>query len=109
MNAYTTRGQARIQSHDVSAAMRAYPLIGSSLAALERQRGYQADAEMTWLLKQNRVTQGVTRMVDTPRVSLLRQTIGAALVRAGERLAGVPRGGILLDSVHPADTLGTAG
>ena len=104
MNAYTTRGQARIQPRDVSAVLHAYPLIGASLAALERQRGGQADAEATWLLRQN----GLTPRPTTAHCSILRQTIGAALVRAGERLAGVPRSRILPEAAPAASTLGTA-
>jgi hypothetical protein len=105
MNAYTTRGQARIQPRDVSAVMRAYPLVEASLAALEWQRGAQAEAEVTWLLKQN----AVTPKASTSRVARLRQTVGAALVRTGERLAGVPRGGAVPESASAADTLGIAG
>ncbi len=105
MNAYTTRGPARIQPNDVSAAMRAYPLVGASLTALERQRGWQAEAETTWLLKLN----GVTPMVSTSRGALLRRAIGAILVRTGERLEGVPRGGVSPETVSAARTRGTAG
>ena len=91
MNAYTTRGQARIQQRDIAAVLRADGfLAGASLAALERQRGYQADAEVSWLLKQN----GVAPHAAASLVAMLRQTIGAALVRAGERLAGGPRSGV---------------
>lgn len=85
MNAYTTMGQARIQPRDFSAVLRANQLAGAPLAVFERQRGCQADAEMTRLLKQN----GVTPNASASRVVLLRQTIGAALVRARARLAGV--------------------
>jgi pimeloyl-ACP methyl ester carboxylesterase len=91
MNAYTTRGQARIQPRDIAAVMLPYPLAGSSLAALERQRGCQAKAEVAWLLKQN---SGAPKAAAS-RVSLLRQTIGATLLGAGERLAGFPRGGVM--------------
>ena len=55
MNAYTTTGRARIQPRDFAALQRANGLAGASLAALERQRGCQADAEVAWLLKQNGV------------------------------------------------------
>ena len=105
MNAYTTRGQARIQPRDVSAALRAYPLAGASLAGLERQRECQAEAETTWLLKQN----GAKRKTRASRVALLRQFIGGALVRAGERLAGTPGSGVSLGSVPVTDSFGTAG
>ena len=52
MNAYTTRGQARIQYRDIAALLTegSWP---PPLAALERQRGYQAEAEVERLLKQH--------------------------------------------------------
>ena len=104
MNAYTTRGQARIQPRDVSAILHTYPLVSASLAALERQHACQAEAEVTWLLRQN----GLTPQPTTAHCSMLRQTIGAALVRAGERLAGVPRSRVLPKAAPAAGTLGTA-
>ena len=104
MNAYTTMGQARIQPRDFSAVLRANQLAGASLAVFERQRGCQAEAETTWLLKKN----GVTSPTNMSRVALLRQAIGAALVRAGERLAGVPRNDVSLDAAPAASTLSTA-
>jgi hypothetical protein len=105
MNAYTTRGQARIQPSDLSAILRAYPFAGSSLAALERQRGCQAEAEVNWLLKRN----GVPPEVFVSRVAILRQKIGATLVRAGARFAGVPRSAGLPETAPAAGTIGTAG
>ena len=106
MNAYTTRGRARMQLHDVSAVIRADGLpAGAALATLEWHRGYQADAEVAKLLRQN----DGTLQASASRVALLRQAIGTALVRAGERLAGVPRGGVLPGTAPAADTLGTAG
>jgi len=105
MNAYSTRGEARIQQRDVSAALRANGLTpGASLAALERQRGWQAEAEVERLLKQY----GVKSSASTSRVSLFRQTVGAALVRAGECLAGTPRSAASVESIPAAGTLGTA-
>jgi hypothetical protein len=104
MNAYTTMGQARIQPRDVSALLRANGLAGASLARLEWQRGCQAEVEVTRQLKHN----GVTPRASGSIISLLRQTIGAGLVRAGERLAGVPRGGVAPDLVPAVDTLGMA-
>ena len=104
MNAYTTRGQARIQPRDVAAVTLAYPLVGASLAALERQRGCQAEAEVSWLLKQN----GVTPQAGASFLSLLRPTIGATLVRAGERLAGAPQLGTLPRTAPARGMLGTA-
>ena len=106
MNAYTARGQARMQLHDVSAVLQADGLpAGAALATLEWHRGYQVDAEVARLLRQQRGTP----QASASRVALLRQAIGAALVRAGERLAGVPRGGVLPGTAPAADTLWTAG
>lgn len=105
MNAYTTMGQARIQPRDLEAVLRANRyLVGASLAAFERQRGWQAEAEVAWLLQQS----GDKPRASTSLVAQLRQTIGAALVRAGERLAGVPRRGVSPDPVPAAGTLGMA-
>ena len=105
MNPYTTMGQARIHPRDVSAVLRANGLAGASLAALERQRGYQADAEVKWLLKQH----GVTPHAAASLVSLLRQTVGAALVRAGNRLAGSPQSSVSLKTASATRTLGIVG
>jgi hypothetical protein len=104
MNAHTTTGQARIQPRDVSALLRANGLAGASLASLEWQRGCQADAEAERLLKHNGVTPRASRSI----VSVLRQTIGAALVHAGERLAGVPRSGGAPETAPAAGTISTA-
>jgi hypothetical protein len=91
MNTYTPRGQSRIQERDIAAVLRTYAVTpAASFVALERQRGYQAEAEMNWLTKEN----GVTAQTRTSFVSRLRQMIGAALVRAGDRLAGIPRSGV---------------
>ena len=105
MNAYTTIGQARIQPRDFSAVLRANGLAGASLAGLERQRGWQAETEVGWLLKQTRVKPEARAW----RVAMLRQTIGAALVRAGERLAGGPRSGVSPATPPTTSTLGMAG
>jgi len=80
-------------------------LAGATLAALERQRGWQVDAEVAWLLKQH----GITPAATASRISLLRQTIGTALVCAGERLTGVSRSGLLPETRPAVGTLGTAG
>jgi len=79
-------------------------LAGASLAGLERQRGWQAESEVEWLLKQN----GVMPHASASRVARLRHTLGAALVRAGERLAGVPRSSTSL-ALAPAGTLSKVG
>ena len=106
MNPYTTKGQARIQQGDIEPllGMNSY-LAGASLAARERQRGWQADAEVAWLLKQHGITPAATASL----VSLLRQTIGTALVCAGERLTGVSRSAISPETPPAVGTLGTAG
>jgi hypothetical protein len=104
MDPYTTKGQARIQHRDIGAVlgMNSY-LAGASLAALERQRGWQADAEVAWLLKQH----GITPTTAASLVSLLRQTIGRALVGAGDRLTGVSRSGLSPKTPPAVGTLGT--
>jgi hypothetical protein len=105
MNAYTTRGEARIQPRDVSTALRANGLTpGASLAALERQRGWQAEAEAERLLKHYGITPGAS----TSLFLILRQTIGSALVSVGERLAGSPRSDSSVESIPTTGTLGTA-
>jgi hypothetical protein len=104
MNAYTTRGQARIQHRDIAAVLQAEGILAAGqLAALERQRGYQADAELERLLKQHGVAQRATA---TP-VSILRQTIGAALVRTGERPEGAPRSSVSRETGPVVGTLGS--
>jgi hypothetical protein len=104
MNAYTTRGQARIQHCDIAALLQPEGILApAQLASLEWQRGFQADVEVERLLKQN----GVAPRATATRVSLLRQTIGAALVRTGERLAGARRSGVSRETVPAAGTLGT--
>jgi hypothetical protein len=60
---------------------------GPTLAALERQRGCQAEAEVHWRLKQNRITPQASSSL----LALLRQTIGTAPVHAGNRLASTAR------------------
>jgi hypothetical protein len=104
MNAYTTTGQARIQHRDIEAVLRANRFMaGAALARLEWQRGCQAEAEVEWLLKHN----GVTLQPSVSRVSLLRQTIGAALIRAGSRLAGAAGSGDAPEAAPVVGTLGT--
>jgi hypothetical protein len=105
MNAYTTRARARIQSCDMARALLTDPSMAAlSLAALERIRGYQAEAEETWLLKQHRVPP-----VSAASLAVtLRQTIGAAFVRAGERLAGAPQRAIALEPYATVGKVGTA-
>jgi hypothetical protein len=104
MNTSAPTSQARIQSR-ASAAVRPTHrfLVGASLAALE-QRGWHAEAEMDRLLKQN----GITLQGSASRVALLRQTMGAAMVRVGECLAGDPRRRVSPEPTAAAATLGTA-
>lgn len=105
MNAYTTMSQARIQPCDVAAVLRANGLAGASLSGLERQRGCQAEAEVNRLLNKH----GVTPQARTSRFALLRRTIGTALVHAGERLAGVPRGGLAPATIPAVGSLRMSG
>jgi hypothetical protein len=106
MNPYTTTGQARIQQRDIEAVLRADGLLAATqLAALERQRGFQAEAEVNWLLKHY----GVTPPAASSRVALFRQTIGAAMIRAGERLTGVPKTSVASETGSVAGMLRTAG
>jgi hypothetical protein len=91
MNAYATTDQARIQLHNTAPVHRANRfMVGTSPVALKRQRGWQAEAEVARLLKQH----GVMPQASTVRLSLFRQRIGAALVRAGDRLL---TGGLLME------------
>ena len=69
MNAYTTMGQARIQQRDIEAVLRVGRMTAAAhLAALERQRGWQAEAEVERLLKQH----GLKPHSPASRVALLR-------------------------------------
>ncbi len=104
MNPYTTKTEARIRQSDISALVdtNSY-LAGASIAALERQRGWQAEAAVNSLLKQH----GVTPYPSTPLLAMLRQTIGTALVRAGERLRGSPARGASPGMAPQAGTLQT--
>jgi hypothetical protein len=90
MNAYTAYSQARIRQQDIATILRADVYLASpSLEALERQRVGQAESEVNRLLEQH----GITRMSTASRVSGLRQTVGAAIIRAGKRLVGASRTG----------------
>lgn len=87
MNAYTTRGRARIRQSDLANLLEAAPLTAAgAVRALEWRRSCEAEAELVWLLKQH----GVKSPSAASTVSALRQAIGAALIRAGEWLAGAP-------------------
>ncbi len=105
MNPYATRGQTRIQQHDIDGLVRTYGfLTAASLAELERQRGWQAEAEVAWVLKQHGV-----RPSAAPLAARLRQALGAALIRAGEWLADTPRGSVGPDTAPAAGALGPVG
>ena len=85
MNAYSVMGQSRIQQHDISAVLRTHGCrAGAFLAELEKQRGWQADAEMGWLLEQS----GVTSESVASLLAMVRQAIGMALVSVGQHLVG---------------------
>jgi hypothetical protein len=85
MNAYTHLGKARLGQHEITDVLVANRMTASAhLAALERQRGWMAEAELERLVKEN----GLESPVSGSRIAMLRQTLGATLVRAGERLAG---------------------
>jgi hypothetical protein len=106
MNAYTTRGRARIRQSDLANVLGADPhTAAASLRALEWRRGCQAEAELNWLLKQH----GIGTQPASSPISTLRQAIGAALVWAGERLGGSPRQEKTPDVIPAPGTLGTVG
>ena len=106
MNPYTTTTQARIQPRDVARALLTDPgTAATSLALLERQRSFHAEAELAWLLKQH----GVAPPSIASRLATLRQTLGAALIRAGQRIEGLSPGGVRAEPAPAAGTFGTAG
>lgn len=103
MNAYTTRGRARIRQSDLTNLMRADPsLVGASLRALEWRRGCEAEAELAWLLKEH----GAGRTPGRSVVLMLRQGVGAALIRAGQRLRGAAGDAEAREAVAAPGTLG---
>ena len=106
MNPYTTTTRARIQPCDVARALLTDPSTAAiSLAMLERQRSFQAEAEVAWLLKEH----GLAPASIASRLATLRQTIGAALIRAGQRIEGLSPGGVNSEAAPAAGTFGTAG
>jgi hypothetical protein len=103
VNPYTTTTRARIQPRDMARALLTDPSTAAiSLAMLERQRSFQADAEVAWLLKEH----GVPPVSIASRLATLRQSIGAALIRAGHRIEGLSPGGVRTEPA--AGTFGTA-
>jgi hypothetical protein len=106
MNAYTTMGQARIRHHEVATILRTQGVrAGAFLGALERQRGWQADAEQDWLLTR----EGRKPPPYAPCASLLRQAIGEALIRVGQRLAGTSAEGFTPVTALAVGVPGTTG
>ena len=105
MNAYTTRGQARIQPSDLSAVLRANGLAGATLAGLEWQRECQAAAELDLAAdaKHRHAACGPAARRAAPAGDL-----GGAGPRRRTALAGVPRNDVSLDAAPAASTLGTA-
>jgi hypothetical protein len=77
----------------------------AALAGLERQRGWQAEAELARLLKQH----GLTTPARPALFATLRQTLGTMMVRAGERLAGAAQGAVAPETAAAASKLRTAG
>jgi hypothetical protein len=91
MNATATRGQAKMQRQSSAAAPRANRFtLGASAVAREEQREWHAAAQVAQVLTRH----GGMPHASRGRVSLLRQRIGAALVRAGDRLL---TGGLLME------------
>ena len=106
MNPYTTTTRARIQPSDMARALLTDPSMAAiSLAILERQRSFQAEAEVAWLLKEH----GLAPASIASRLATLRQSIGAALIRAGQRIEGLSPGGVRSENAPAAGTFGTAG
>jgi hypothetical protein len=76
-----------------------------SLSQLERRRGWQAEAEMAWLLKQH----GIAPESLSSGVANVREAIGAALVRAGQRVGGISQRDVSSAMAPVADGLPAAG
>lgn len=88
MNPYSTRTQARIQPRDMTiAALTDRSTAALSLSQLERRRGWQAEGEVAWLLKQR----GIASESLSSWVAIVRKAIGFTLVRAGQRVGGIPQ------------------
>ena len=106
MNPYSTRTQARIQPRDMRiAALTDRHNAAHSLSQLERRRGWQAEAEMAWQLTQH----GIAPESLSSRVAIVREAIGAALVRAGQRVGGSSQRHVSPTRVPMADRLSAAG
>ena len=106
MNPYTTQTRARIQPHDLAnAVFTGAFIVAPTVPMLERHRGWQAEAEMDRLLKQH----GAKSHTAQSRFAMLRQTLGAALVRAGAHLAGASPSAVEPETALAARTIRTAG
>ena len=87
MNPDTTRARARSLPGEIErVTLTDQFTAGAALAALERTRMYEAEAEVNWLLQEH----GLAPASVASLVVMLRQAMGAALVRAGHRLAPAP-------------------
>ena len=101
MDPYAAATQSRIRLRDIASAVDAGPFIaGSSLAALERRRRWQAETEVAWVLQH-----GIPPASAASWVAMARQAIGAALVRVGECLATAPPRGNSPAAALPDGTL----
>ena len=90
MNPYTTPTRARIQPHDVANAVFSDAFIATTkLPGLERQRGWQAEAEVDRLLKQH----GIPPASVSSRIAMVRQTIGATSCARRTPLMDLRQGG----------------
>jgi hypothetical protein len=103
VNTYLPSGRPTFLQHEPMKAVRTHRYLAAShLAARERQRRYQAEAEVNRLVKQG----GVMPKPGASRVSTLRQAIGEALVRVGQRLAGPPWSSASPETTAARGTLG---
>lgn len=85
MNPYTTRTRVRIQPHDLANTLFADAFVAApALTALERHRGWQAEAEVGRLLTQH----GVKPPTAQSHIATARQALAAGLVRVRALLAG---------------------
>jgi hypothetical protein len=106
MNPYTTRTRAQIQPHDLANTLFADAfIVAPALTALERHRGWQAEAEMDRLLKRHSVMPPTAASL----IATVRQIIGTSLVRAGKRLAAAPARGASPATGFSNGTLHTTG
>ena len=105
MNPYTTPTRVRIQPHEVANAVFSDAFIATTkLPGLERQRGWQAEAEVDRLLKHH----GVKPHTAASLIATVRQMLGAALIRTGQRLGGVSGSAVSQETIPVAGTLETA-